>query len=316
VIVFQIGVFQWKGVMDFLMQSSSPDFSAALQSLEASNAAVQAMRFMLGPRLYFEWAHTIGVATHSRLRDASSPIPPLSLRSIVAAPEEEIFLSTGGKDIATFMSLFIKHRTSSADRPVRVFDFGCGCGRLSRFLNTARAIEAYASDINKDHVEWCASNLRQVTTKVNGAVPPLPFEDRSFDLAYSLSIFTHLEEHVASAWLGDLSRVLATGGILILTTHGIPTLKIIKESKVHQDMFNLSRREIEIILTNLADTRYVFISYEQATLDAAKAGSSYGNTFMHPNYAAGHWNAHGLEILQHIPGGLRGWQDIFVLQKK
>jgi SAM-dependent methyltransferase len=301
--------------MTFLEQSASENFSAALRNLEATNPAVLAMRWMLGPDLYYEWAQSIGMSTHSKLRDASSPIPPISLRSIVAAAEEEVFLWTGAKDISIFMSLFYEHWKQGAGEPARVFDFGCGCGRMSRFLNTVQNVIPFASDINADHVAWCASNLDRVTTKVNGTAPPLPFEDGAFDLGYSLSIFTHLDEPAASAWLEDLSRVLTPGGILILSTHGYPALEIIKNSKTHQDMFSKSHDEIVEITEKLETDRYIFIQYGQDLLKVAKAGSSYGNTFMHPSYAEDNWNAHGLKVLRHLPGGVRGWQDIFVLRK-
>ena len=148
--------------MTFLEQSVSENFSAALEKVEASNPDVLAMRWMLGADLYYEWAQSIGVSMHSKLRDASSPIPPVSLRLITAAVEEEVFLWSGAKDISIFMSLFYEHWKQGTGEPARVFDFGCGCGRMSRFLNTAQNVVPFASDINANHVAWCASNLDRV----------------------------------------------------------------------------------------------------------------------------------------------------------
>jgi SAM-dependent methyltransferase len=301
--------------MSFLEQSASERFTAALLGLEASQPAVRCMRWMLGPALYYEWAQSIGVATHSQLRDASSPIPPLALRSIVAAAEEEVFLWSGAKDISIFMSLFYDHWQRRIDAPARVFDFGCGCGRMSRFLDGARNVVAFASEVNPAHVAWCATNLAGVTTKLNGTAPPLQFDDGAFDFGYSLSIFSHLDAPAAGAWLEDLARVLAPGGILILTTHGYPALAIIKDSDVHQGMFRKSRDEIARMEADLETDRYIFVPYDQDILAVAKAGSSYGNTFMHQSYAKAHWNSHGLTVLKYLPGGVRGWQDIFVLRK-
>jgi SAM-dependent methyltransferase len=301
--------------MTFLTNLASERFSTALRNLEASDPAVMTMRWMLGPDLYHEWAHSVGVATHSKLRDASSPIPPIALRSIVAAAEEEVFLWSGVRDISTFMSLFYEHWKKGSSASARVFDFGCGCGRMIRFLNGAQNVIPFASDINSDHVAWCATNLEGITTKLNGANPPLPFDDGAFDLAYSLSIFTHLDEPLAAAWFEDLARVLAPGGILILTTHGYPALEIIKNSDVHKAMFRKTADEIARLAADLEAERHIYIPYEQDILDVAKAGSSYGNTFMHPTYAEFNWNKHGLSVLRHLPGGVRGWQDIFVLRK-
>ena len=48
----------------------------------------------------------------------------------------------------------------------------------------------------------------------------------------------------------------------------------------------------------------------------AKAGDDYGNSFIHPSYIEKNWQLDGLRLLAHLPGGLRGWQDIVVLQRQ
>jgi SAM-dependent methyltransferase len=300
--------------MSFLEQSVPERFAVVLKNLEAANPAITTLRWMLGSSNFYEWAVSIGVSTYSGLRDASSPIPPMSLRSIVAAPEEEIFLWSGARDISNFMAIFYEYWNQST--PARIFDFGCGCGRMSRFLNGARGIIPFASDINANHVAWCVTNLESVTTRLNHSTPPLPFEDGNFDFAYSLSIFTHLDERIAVSWLKDLSRVLATGGILILTTHGYAALETIKTSEVHQRMFEMTPEVHAKLSHELAAKKYVYFPLSEAIVRAANAGPSYGHTFMHPSYAEENWNQHGLSLLRHIPGGVRGWQDIFVLRKE
>jgi ubiquinone/menaquinone biosynthesis C-methylase UbiE len=55
---------------------------------------------------------------------------------------------------------------------------------------------------------------------VNDNLPPLPFADSTFDLIYSISIFTHLPEDMQFAWLAELARVLVAGGYAVLTVHG------------------------------------------------------------------------------------------------
>ena len=67
---------------------------------------------------------------------------------------------------------------------------------------------------------WCASNLPFGRFEVNGLEPPLPFEDNSFDLFYSLSIFTHLDEPLQQPWFDEMVRVVEPGGVFLLTFHG------------------------------------------------------------------------------------------------
>src|SRR5438046_2874585 len=52
------------------------------------------------------------------------------------------------------------------------------------------------------------------------AAPPLAFANATFDLAYALSVFTHLPEAMQHDWMDELRRVVRPGGYLLLTTHG------------------------------------------------------------------------------------------------
>jgi hypothetical protein len=55
--------------------------------------------------------------------------------------------------------------------------------------------------------------------------------------------------------------------------------------------------------------------YQQDSLKAAKAGDDYGNTFIDPSYIYERWNLLELTVRAHIPGGLRGWQDVVVFSR-
>lgn len=99
-----------------------------------------------------------------------------------------------------------------------VLDFGCGCGRVTRWFHDFEG-ELAGSDVSRDAVGWCRTNLRG-RFEVNGIGPPLAFEDGTFDLVYALSVFTHLTADLQLAWRDEVRRVLRPGGRLLLTTHG------------------------------------------------------------------------------------------------
>src|SRR5581483_8009602 len=69
-------------------------------------------------------------------------------------------------------------------------------------------------------VDWCRENLSFASFMRNGLAPPLDLDDETFDLAYALSVFTHLTEDLQRAWRDELHRVLRPGGLLLLSTHG------------------------------------------------------------------------------------------------
>jgi SAM-dependent methyltransferase len=100
-----------------------------------------------------------------------------------------------------------------------VLDFGCGCGRVTRYWNTFDG-EVGGGDVSAKAVAWCSANLPFARFEVNRLEPPLAFADESFDLVYALSVFTHLTAELQLAWRDELRRVLRPGGRLLVTTHG------------------------------------------------------------------------------------------------
>ena len=299
----------------FLNSCTSLAMRDCLEAIFANNSAYRVLHYILGPERVLEWAHSVGVAADEQLRACVSPLPPVELRSIVADNDPNIFLYTGWYDLGEFMRLYQKHVGSPTVR-LSILDFGCGCGRMTRYLDMMREWRAFRSEINEKHVAWCQANLRNVDTRLNGIRPPLPFDDGSMDLVYSLSLFTHLPEHLASEWLNDLARVLKPGALLITTTHGFPALNIIKDSAVHQQMFMRNRGDIIDIIERLPRDRYIFLPYDANVIAAANAGAEYGNTFIAPSYADAYWNNEHFDIVEQNSGGMRGWQDIYVMRRK
>jgi SAM-dependent methyltransferase len=90
----------------------------------------------------------------------------------------------------------------------RVLDFGCGAGRtLRHFLDEAEHAEFHGCDIDDRSIAWLSENLSPpFHVFQNGESPGLPSPDRFFDVAYALSVFTHLGDHWAD-WLLELRRV-------------------------------------------------------------------------------------------------------------
>ena len=302
--------------MSFIEECNTSSFRRALSSLEERDFRIRTLRYIMGEHLFLEWANSVGVSHYSELRDTCSSIAPIGLRSIVAAEEESLFLWTGIRDLTEFMDRFRRHWAGKGGAKPRVLDFGCGCGRLLRYLDHASSVQAYGVDTNEDHVRWCSENLTNVTVQRNPVAPPLPFEEGVFDLVYSLSVFTHLDEEDACRWIDELQRVLVPGGMLIFTTHGYPALDTICGSQLHRDMFRLSLEQAQNIHRHFHEVPFAFVPYGVDRLEAAMAGSSYGDTFVHANYVHERWATSGLRVVEHVSGGLRGWQDLYILQKE
>lgn len=101
-----------------------------------------------------------------------------------------------------------------------VLDFGCGCGRVARHWSTVAGPELHGCDYNRELVAWCAGNLCHLRVTRNEPAPPLPYVSGSFDLIYALSVFTHLGDDLQREWLAEFRRVLAPGGLLVVSVLG------------------------------------------------------------------------------------------------
>jgi SAM-dependent methyltransferase len=287
-----------------------------LEEIIAERPEIETLLYILGRDRILEWVHSVGVSTDPQMRALAPSVPPQELRSIVAAPSEPVFLWSGLKDAemcATNLERYGKRETGTR---TRILDFGCGCGRTARFLQAIPQFAVYGTDVNVDLVTWCQENLPRVTTTANGASPPLSFGDGQIDFVYSLSIFTHLPEPSMLAWLDELARVTADHGIVLLTTHGHIALEIICQSVQHQQMFQMSRAEAEGLRSTFDQKRFVYRGYSSDIMEAAKAGEDYGNSFTHQAYIAERWLRGVFDVLEFLPGGLRGWQDVTILRRR
>ena len=98
-----------------------------------------------------------------------------------------------------------------------VLDYGCGSGYGARVLadyaHQVLAVDVDASAI--DHARAHSGTDNLVFRKVPED-SPLPFEERSFDVAVSLQVIEHIPD--VRAYLAELRRVLKDDGELLLTT--------------------------------------------------------------------------------------------------
>ena len=174
-----------------------------------------------------------------------------------------------------------------------VLDFGCGCGRVTRYWDEFPGAVS-GSDVSAKAVEWCRANLPFARFEQNALAPPLVFGDESFDLVYALSVFTHLTAELQLAWRDELRRVLRPGGRLFVTTHGrsyAPRLDAGERERFEQG--ELVVRWSDVPGTNLCSAYHP-------------------ERYLHETFAQ------GFAFLQLEPEGARGnpTQDVVLLRKE
>ena len=102
-----------------------------------------------------------------------------------------------------------------------ILDWGCGHGRVLRhFMLDGDLGRVAGVDIDPDNVSWARTALRSKDFLVGPLMPPTSYEDNSFDGVYGISVMTHLDPDVQSAWLEEIRRILRPGGLALLTFAG------------------------------------------------------------------------------------------------
>ncbi len=223
----------------------------------------------------------------------SLPVPAGVLRYLVAGTEDlKWFLSAGQHGADTVRDALGRRGKSCRDLG-RILDFGCGCGRVLRHFAGENGPEFHGADCNRTAIAWCQAHLPFAQCRTNDLAPPLSYGDGAFDLIYSFSIFTHLDADLQARWMRELHRVLAPGGLLLISLHG--------------DAF--------AYLLNAAQKA----QYSQGNMVTALAeveGSNYCMAYHPESYVRGVL-ATDYRVLEFVPQGARGnpTQDLYVLQK-
>ena len=146
------------------------------------------------------------------------PLPPPGLRGRVGQFSSRDEFTLVGREGARQIREAVRKTSAVAEGGGDWLDFGCGCGRLARFLIESGTARTYTGvDVDARQIAWAARHL-DGRFRVMRPDPPLDFPDASFDVAVAVSVFTHFSDPEQFAWLAELRRVLRPGGLFVATT--------------------------------------------------------------------------------------------------
>ena len=188
-------------------------------------------------------------------------------------------------------------------------DFGCSSGRVLRALRAAFPDGRWRGcDPNVAAVAWASQNLPGIEFFVNDDAPPLPLDDGSLDLAYAISIWSHFEPALGIRWFEEMHRVIAPGGHLVCTTHGLSSVAYYatRDLRPHEQS-----REIGESLYR-SGAWYLAEFGEQG--DWGVVNPSWGTAFLSPEWMLTQlcpsWG-----VLYFAPGRNQLNQDVYVLER-
>lgn len=220
--------------------------------------------------------------------------------------DRDAFFQSGQNSVHDLQSVLAVIRRDLASFS-SILDFGCGCGRIMLWLaDVAESASLHGSDIDERAIEWCTEHIPYAEFRVNQTLPPLPYADASFDLVFSSSVFTHIDETYQDAWLAELRRVTRPGGHLLLTVHGEEAFLLYEKNlgAIGRDTSAIRRDLSEQGISFLKDDAFVGGPFPDC----------YHSTFHAPWYVFEHWGRY-FEIVAVVPKGSLSFQDFLLLRR-
>jgi SAM-dependent methyltransferase len=208
---------------------------------------------------------------------------------------QELWNGRSGVPLAVQSTSFYRKLRDSyqrhAGRPLAdssVLDFGCGWGRLTRYL--ARDVapgRLYGCDPVPGILDVGRANGVPATLGTSDFLPEaLPF-DEQFDLAFAFSVFTHLSEEAHRHSLRALHRSLRPDGILVVTVRPPAYLRHCEPMRPLLEALGPNPRG------SLAGPRYLFVPHAAEPTHPQYHGSGdihYGETVITMAYLREHWS--------------------------
>ena len=226
-------------------------------------------------------------------------VPEMNRRVRVVGKHPESGFGIGG---ATVYNQLRRALTRTVGRDIthfeHVLDWGCGCGRVSRYFRPPGALTGV--DVDPDNVRWCQQYLDHGRYAPIPIYPPTSFPNGTFDFIFGISVMTHLREGTQALWLEELHRIARPGAIVMLTFHGAASALLCLWPDFRKEWETLQREQI----FDMPDRAY--------DADLGEEGY-YRSFFQTTEHIRRNWSKH-FQILDLLPCYLFH-QDMAVLRK-
>jgi len=244
-----------------------------------------------------------------RARDAA-PIPTSTDREGYYGADHAGYWLSGLSDALSVVKQAARLRLSAG---TRYFELGCASGRVVRHVAFHTDVPISCCDINKRHTEWVRLFLpERINVFHSSAIPNLPVEDNSVDIATAFSVFTHIDDFEA-AWLLELRRILRPGGLAYLTVATDHTWEQYKHGWIKDHLIPLADK-----ITEYAINEKFFgggLPREKTVIWWPAAQDLYNATVFHrTGYLMREWGRI-FDVLEIIPNG-HFYQDVVLLMKR
>lgn len=208
------------------------------------------------------------------------------------------------------------------DRIPYVLDFGSGWGRIARaFLGYVPASSIEGSDVRPDIVKMAKDLAPSISFRVFGTHPPVPeIESGSKDLIVGYSVFSHLSEATAAAWIKEFARFCAPAGLVCITTRARAHLVASKANSMsaskltgHTLTYAKMTKDFDSAIADYDAGKFVYIPTGGGGM---LSKDFYGEAIVPMKYVEQFWTEH-FDLVEWIEKFSRvGTQPLIILQRK
>lgn len=187
--------------------------------------------------------------------------------------------------------------------PGSLLDFGCGYGRVLRFLCAAfPATQMAFTDMDGEGLGFCAHHFEGCGFRTDLERGPEWMPAR-FDVIWVGSVLTHLSVADSRRLLRHLADFLQPGGLVVFTTHGE---RAASAMKAHSTVYRMEPAVLDRIVEERAKTGHGYADYP--------GWPGYGVSVSTTPWVDQLIRDCGLTCKLHLPAGWAAHQDVFAAQ--
>jgi SAM-dependent methyltransferase len=205
-----------------------------------------------------------------------------------------------------------------------ILDFGSGWGRITRVL-LSRGVHPrhiLAADVDQDMTALVNVTLPGITALTVEPMPPTFLNDATLDLVTAYSVFSHLSPEAHEAWAQEFGRLVADGGLVVLTALDRAFFEQIQWSvdSAKTPDATPAAKSLAGAFADLAAATATFdqggIAYAGTGGDGVRTGDFYGWAAASKQYIEDAWGAAGFDIVEWVPSGVLFQQAAVALRRR
>lgn len=190
--------------------------------------------------------------------------------------------------------------------PSRVLDFGCGWGRVTRFIRAAWPdAEITACDVAPRAIEFNSEVFQTKPVLSNHSIEELELPG-AYDLIWCGSVVTHITESNCRALLGHFATALVPDGLMVFTTHG---RYVHRRRATGEFKYNITDEEFEDVDESWRRGEFGRVGYN--------GNEVYGFSLQPPAWIFSYLeDLPELRLVAYIERGWDDHQDVVAIQKR